>query len=1292
MKNTFVKVLSFVMALTMIVGAFSMTVSAADCTHENSEVVTKVEATCVNAGYTVYKCTDCGENYIADRVAQSKEHTGITEIPATEATCVAPAYSAGSYCADCMVNAKGEPVEYIVAPQVVTGSVALGHVFKGVAGDCFYTNKHVCATCGKSPEELGIKADDEKYGMFVAESTGHGHNYEVVLEKVPGTCVDGLVVATCKDCGHSDDYTVYGTHNKEYYKACDKYVGWFCKDCGYSYVSDTKDDDEIVHQGVVQTAINAELQNLNYTKETLSLAPDCENDGYVVKKCAVCGLVYREVIEALGHDWTLGEKANENDEACEAGKTVFFYCARKELECEAVDVVIATEDKGHLYTTTVKEPTCTAEGYTKDKCLVCGDIKVYNYTAKVAHTAGNAVESYNIAAGVDHSKDYTVTVACTECGDIISSENKVPATGDHVYSATSSLTIANCSNPSYFVKVCTVGNCGAFIYVNESGIEVSAADKVGIGDKDPSIHDVASATPLSAKAATCSAEGWVKYWCNTCKVEFTVPTEKLAHTWGNTFDANKDGDLKDAGDKDWTGYAATCTKPGQTKGWLCTVCGEVKAEPQLIAINEKNHVNANGAAVTGVKTDSKAATCRSAATETYYYSCCGKYIVTYLDGGFDFTNHVKANQETVKYKAATCTENGNHKYTVCKDCGEITIAADCECGADHTGLTFPFIPTTKYNHMKEVEKVIAKVYETCTEAGTEKITVYTCGCKVGGETIPAHGNKYAITESAATCFAKGYKFTEAAAEKAYVCKYCDTDCFVELPKLSHNNVLIEVEQGGDCTAPTFDTYDCAYCHTIVVKNYKAATNTEHKYNVNWLKFLVDEKTGAVSMLDKNGNVVAVPEKIGGGHICDTTTFEYRYCVVPGCEHFEIKEGTEKAPVAHKAGETVLSYNCGDIANFVGKKCDTCGVEITEEAIKAGTIVKHNVIKLEQKATCTEDGYYVEVCSDCGKEFKNVVTAKKGHNKKYTIEIVPATIATPGYEKFVCTVCGEVTEVIPALAGLGATVTYSNAAVQNGTVTVQIAVSATEFKFNSLVFDLAVSNDLTLVNSELAYGFAAADAVNMIAKQNNGKVTVKVYVANVTAGVAANAVITGDKVAFINLTFKVAPTATAATLVSGLTATEYAVVEEGKLTDKEIVVTTAMKALTLQAAADVSGNAVIDNGDHIAMLNLIYSGEYAAAADLNNDGVVDIDDHYALVNYLVSDKSEVAYLEMLGVNAATLVANYNNRYDFNADGLVNDSDAAFLEVAVAEALNAAETLAGVDLNALVATVATALFNK
>ena len=42
MKNTFVKVLSFVMALTMIVGAFSMTVSAADCAHENSEVVNTV--------------------------------------------------------------------------------------------------------------------------------------------------------------------------------------------------------------------------------------------------------------------------------------------------------------------------------------------------------------------------------------------------------------------------------------------------------------------------------------------------------------------------------------------------------------------------------------------------------------------------------------------------------------------------------------------------------------------------------------------------------------------------------------------------------------------------------------------------------------------------------------------------------------------------------------------------------------------------------------------------------------------------------------------------------------------------------------------------------------------------------------------------------------------------------------------------------------------------------------------------------------------------------------------------
>ena len=62
MKHMMIKVLSLVMALTMIMGMFgAVAVSAAGHTHTKGEKVKTVAPTCVAYGYTLYECADCGE-------------------------------------------------------------------------------------------------------------------------------------------------------------------------------------------------------------------------------------------------------------------------------------------------------------------------------------------------------------------------------------------------------------------------------------------------------------------------------------------------------------------------------------------------------------------------------------------------------------------------------------------------------------------------------------------------------------------------------------------------------------------------------------------------------------------------------------------------------------------------------------------------------------------------------------------------------------------------------------------------------------------------------------------------------------------------------------------------------------------------------------------------------------------------------------------------------------------------------------------------------------------------------
>ena len=88
MKHMMIKVLSLVMALTMIMGMFgAVAVSAAGHTHTKGEKVKTVAPTCVAYGYTLYECAGCGEQYADDVLPKTEECQNIEDVPAVEATC-----------------------------------------------------------------------------------------------------------------------------------------------------------------------------------------------------------------------------------------------------------------------------------------------------------------------------------------------------------------------------------------------------------------------------------------------------------------------------------------------------------------------------------------------------------------------------------------------------------------------------------------------------------------------------------------------------------------------------------------------------------------------------------------------------------------------------------------------------------------------------------------------------------------------------------------------------------------------------------------------------------------------------------------------------------------------------------------------------------------------------------------------------------------------------------------------------------------------------------------------------
>ena len=85
MKN-FRKALSFVLSCLVIFSSFAFAVSAEECNHLYDATI--VSPSCAEAGYTLYVCSRCGDNYKDySKGAPAKGHTYSAWYNVNEATC-----------------------------------------------------------------------------------------------------------------------------------------------------------------------------------------------------------------------------------------------------------------------------------------------------------------------------------------------------------------------------------------------------------------------------------------------------------------------------------------------------------------------------------------------------------------------------------------------------------------------------------------------------------------------------------------------------------------------------------------------------------------------------------------------------------------------------------------------------------------------------------------------------------------------------------------------------------------------------------------------------------------------------------------------------------------------------------------------------------------------------------------------------------------------------------------------------------------------------------------------------
>lgn len=247
---------------------------------------TVIPPTCTAMGYTVFKCTDCGDSYTGE-FTDKAEHDYHTEV--TAPTCTAMGYTTYT-CKNCDDEYVSDYTDKL--PHKYTAEIT-----KPTCSAFGFTT-FTCSDCGDS------------YISDYTDKTEHNYSQQVI----PPTCTEhGYTIYKCPDCGkeYIGDLTECEQHSyKEIVTAptCTEmgYSDFVCESCGDSYKGNYTD---ALGHDYSETVTN----------------PTCTELGYTTFVCKRCEDTHKgNFVEALGHtptEWIIDipatiEQAGEKHIEC----------------------------------------------------------------------------------------------------------------------------------------------------------------------------------------------------------------------------------------------------------------------------------------------------------------------------------------------------------------------------------------------------------------------------------------------------------------------------------------------------------------------------------------------------------------------------------------------------------------------------------------------------------------------------------------------------------------------------------------------------------------------------------------------------------------------------------------------------------------------------------------------------------------------------------------------------------------------------------------------------------------
>lgn len=246
------------------------------------------------------------------------------------------------------------------------------------------------------------------------------------------------------------------------------------------------------------------------------------------------------------------------------------------------------ENHVHSYTGSVtKEATCSSAGVRTYSC-VCGE----SYTETIPKTRHMPVTDHAVAATCTE-EGYTGDTYCSDCGQIISIGDVIPAEG-HSWD-TGVITKAPTSLEEG-IRTHTCTRCGE---TTEEPIEKETTEEPGEKETENfGKEHTHNYTLIITKVATCTDNGIKTYKCS-CGESYTESIEKTGHPHKQVINAREAG----------------CTEEGYTGDTYCSDCGQKISGGDVIP--KKGHTWDSGVIT-------KAATSTEEGVKTYTCTICGE--------------------------------------------------------------------------------------------------------------------------------------------------------------------------------------------------------------------------------------------------------------------------------------------------------------------------------------------------------------------------------------------------------------------------------------------------------------------------------------------------------------------------------------------------------------------------------------------------------------------------------------------------------------------------------------------